>query len=92
MKIKLKPRSRNPKIVHILPRRNGWAIKRETTKKAWLVTPTRDPAVSKASKIKGIEKIVVHKKDGTLWRVFLPEPDDNLENGYILVKQHNAKK
>lgn len=52
--------------VHVVPSKDGWAVKKEGVKRATVVKPTKEGAVKAASNIKTAERVVIHKKDGTI--------------------------
>ena len=60
-----KAASTNSGRVHVVPSKDGWAVKKEGAKRATVVKPTKEGAVKAANKIKTAERVVVHKKDGT---------------------------
>lgn len=55
------------KRVHVISRKDGWAVKRESASRASKVYRTKESAKEGARKIspKGYD-IVIHKKDGTI--------------------------
>lgn len=59
---------------HILPRNNGWAVKREGSKRASKIFPKKDQAVAFAKKksIRNESSVFVHKMDGTIQEVTKP--------------------
>lgn len=61
-----KAASSNSGRVHVVPSKDGWAVKKEGAVRASVVTPTKAGAVKAANNIKSVERIVVHKKDGTI--------------------------
>ncbi|UMY65966.1 MULTISPECIES: DUF2188 domain-containing protein [unclassified Flavobacterium] len=56
----------NSKRVHVVPSKDGWAVKKEGAVRASVVSPTKAAAVKAANNIKSAERIVIHKKDGTI--------------------------
>lgn len=61
------------KPLHILPREGGWAIKRENTKRAIRVLPTKELAVEHSKRIsKGETVLFVHDTDGKIKKGFVP--------------------
>lgn len=52
--------------VHVVPSRDGWAVKKEGVTRALVVKPTKATAVKAAKDIKSASKVVVHKRDGTI--------------------------
>lgn len=61
-----KAASTNSGRVHVVPSKDGWAVKKEGAKRASVVTSTKDGAVKAANNIKTAVRVVVHKKDGTI--------------------------
>ncbi len=61
-----KAASTNSRRVHVIPTKDGWAVKKEGAIRASVVTSSRADAVKAANNIKFVERIVVHKKDGTI--------------------------
>lgn len=58
--------STNSGRVHVVPSKDGWAVKKEGAVRASVVSPTKAAAVKAANNIKSAARIVVHKKDGTI--------------------------
>lgn len=58
--------STNNGRVHVVPSKDGWSVKKEGSKRATVVTATKESAVQAASRLQSAERIVVHKKDGTI--------------------------
>ena len=58
--------STNSGRVHVVPSKDGWAVKKEGAVRASVVLQTKAGAVKAANNIKSAERIVVHKKDGTI--------------------------
>jgi len=54
--------------VHVVPSKSGWSVKKEGSKRASSVAPTKSAAVSAAKNMKSGDRIVIHKKDGTIQR------------------------
>jgi hypothetical protein len=52
--------------VHVVPIKDGWAVKKEGNKIASSVKSTKSSAVSAAKSVVGPERIIIHKKDGTI--------------------------
>jgi hypothetical protein len=52
--------------VHVVPSRSGWSVKKEGSLKATAVRKTKEGAINVARTIKSAERIIVHKKDGTI--------------------------
>jgi len=52
--------------VHVVPSKDGWAVKKEGAVRASAVTSTKAGALKAANSIKSVARIVVHKKDGTI--------------------------
>lgn len=61
-----KAASTNSGRVHVVPSKDGWAVKKEGAKRATVVKSTKDGAVKAANSIKSAERVVIHKKDGTI--------------------------
>ena len=58
--------STNSGRVHVVPSKDGWAVKKEGAVRASVVKQTKAGAVKAANNIKSVERVVVHKKDGTI--------------------------
>jgi hypothetical protein len=58
--------SNNSGRVHVVPSKDGWAVKKEGAARASVVSSTKTGALKAANNIKSAERIVVHKKDGTI--------------------------
>ena len=55
--------------VHVLTHDKGWAVKKEGSSRATIISPTKSDAIHKARSIakKGRGKdIIIHKKDGSI--------------------------
>lgn len=52
--------------VHVVPSKDGWAVKKEGAKRASVVVATKTGAVKAANNLKSSVRIIVHKKDGTI--------------------------
>jgi len=52
--------------VHVVPSKSGWSVKREGVKRSSVVKNTRGGAVTAAKNLKSTERIIVHRKDGTI--------------------------
>jgi len=52
--------------VHVVPSKDGWAVKKEGAVRASVLSSTKAGAVKAANNIKSADRIVVHKKDGTI--------------------------
>lgn len=64
---KISSKKKGSKRVHIISRKDGWAIKKEDKTRASKIYNNRDSAISSARKLK--EKghdVIIHKKDGTI--------------------------
>ena len=61
-----KSASTNSNRVHVVPGKDGWSVKREGSTKASVVASTKAEALRAANSIKSAERIVVHKKDGSI--------------------------
>lgn len=60
--------STNSGRVHVVPSKDGWSVKKEGAKRSSVVTSTKEGAIKAAKNVKSVERIVVHKKDGTIQR------------------------
>lgn len=58
--------STNSGRVHVVSSKDGWSVKKEGAKRSSVVTPTREGAIKAAKNFKFGERIIVHKKDGTI--------------------------
>lgn len=56
------------KDIHIVPHKDGWAAKREGSKRAALVCPKKADALDKGRKLakKDEVELVIHKRDGKI--------------------------
>lgn len=61
-----KAASTNNGRVHVVPSKDGWAVKKEGAKRATVIKTTKEGAVKAANNLKTVVRIVVHKKDGTI--------------------------
>lgn len=61
-----KAAAENSGRVHIVPNKDGWAVKKEGAKRATVVKTTREGAVRAASSMNSAERVIIHKKDGTI--------------------------
>jgi uncharacterized protein YdaT len=61
-----KAASTNSGRVHVVPSKDGWAVKKEGAKRASVVKSTKSSAVKAANNLGNAVRIVVHKKDGTI--------------------------
>lgn len=52
--------------VHVVPSKSGWSVKKEGSKRASSVSPTKTDAINAAKKMKSGERVIIHKKDGTI--------------------------
>ena len=57
-------------IVHVVPSKDGWSIKKEGSIRSSAIKSTKNSAINAAKKIKSAERVVVHKKDGSIQRNF----------------------
>jgi hypothetical protein len=53
-------------IVHIVPSKDGWSVKREGAVRSTAVRATKDEALKAARELKSAERIIVHNQDGTI--------------------------
>lgn len=53
---------------HVVPRKEGWAVKSESSSKASVVKPTQAKAINEAIKIAKHQKseVVIHGRDGKI--------------------------
>ncbi len=58
--------SSNSGRVHVVPGKDGWSVKKAGATRASIVTSTKASALKAANNLKDAERIVVHKKDGTI--------------------------
>lgn len=63
-----KAASSNSGRVHVVPSKSGWSVKKEGAKRSTAVRATREDAIKAAKDVKSAERIVIHKKDGTIQR------------------------
>jgi hypothetical protein len=57
------------KKYHIIKRDDGWAIKKEGSRKASKIHGTREKATSDAQKYRKMgSDIIIHKRDGTIYK------------------------
>jgi len=64
---KISSKRKRNKRVHVISRKDGWAIKKEDKTRASKIYNNKDSAISSARKLK--EKghdVIVHKKDGSI--------------------------
>ena len=61
-----KAASTNSGRVHIVPSKDGWSVKKEGAKRASSVQTTKASAVKVASSLKSAERLIIHRKDGTI--------------------------
>lgn len=55
------------KRVHIISRKDGWAVKKEGTSRASKIYQKKDRAVNDAQKLKNSgHDVIIHKRDGTI--------------------------
>jgi len=52
--------------VHVVPSKDGWSVKKEGSKRSSAVKSTKTDAMKAAKQLKSSERIIVHKKDGTI--------------------------
>lgn len=63
-----KAASTNSKRVHVVPSKDGWSVKREGATRSSSVNPTKEGALKAAKQLKSADRIIIHKKDGTIQR------------------------
>ena len=64
---KISSKRKRSKRVHVISRKDGWAIKKEDKTRASKIYNNKDSAISSARKLK--EKghdVIIHKKDGSI--------------------------
>jgi hypothetical protein len=61
-----KAASTNSGRVHVVPSRGAWSVKKEGSSRSYVVRPTKESALIAARKMKSVESIIVHEKDGTI--------------------------
>ena len=57
------------KVLHVVPRPQGWAIKRESTSKASEIKSTKEQAIKTAinqAKKSGLGQVVIHGQNGKI--------------------------
>jgi hypothetical protein len=59
--------------VHVISRKDGWAVKKEGNTKASKVFNRKEAAVEGARKLSKGHDVIVHKKDGSIQRWERPE-------------------
>ena len=57
--------SKNGRI-HVISRKDGWAVKKEGNTRASKIYSTKDAAVKGAKRSSKGQDVVVHKKDGSI--------------------------
>ena len=58
--------SPDPAVVHITPYNGQWRIRRQGTSRTIAIVKDQNTAILRATKINSVNRIVVHKKDGTV--------------------------
>jgi len=62
-----KSRKSTSKRVHIISRRNGWAIKKQRASRASKIYKKKETAIKKAQKLRKTgHDVIIHKKDGSI--------------------------
>lgn len=58
----------NKKDIHVVPRGDGWATKKEGAQRAGVVTGTQKQAIERAREqaIRECVEVIIHRKDGTI--------------------------
>lgn len=60
-------KSKSNKRVHVISRKDGWAVKKEGNSRASRIYPNKKSAVYNAGRLKSKgHDVVVHKKDGSI--------------------------
>jgi len=61
------------KVIHVIPDRNRWVVRRERAKRAARILSDREQAIALARSLaqEGNGEVIVHRKDGTMqeWEV-----------------------
>lgn len=52
--------------IHVVPSKSGWSVKKEGAKRSTAVRPTKEGAVKLAKQVKSADRVIIHKKDGTI--------------------------
>ena len=52
--------------VHVVHGKDGWSVKKEGAKRSSVVKSSKSEAVKAAKSFKSVDRVVVHKKDGTI--------------------------
>jgi hypothetical protein len=58
--------STNNGRVHIVFSKDGWAVKKEGAKRSTVIKATKESALKAAKNLKTVERVIVHKRDGTI--------------------------
>lgn len=61
-----KAASTNSGRIHVVPSKDGWSVKKEGAKRSTVVKSTKEGAIKAAKSVKSVDRIVIHKKDGTI--------------------------
>ena len=61
-----KAASTNSKRVHVIPSKDGWSVKKEGATRSSAVRSSKVGAIKAAKSLKSVERIIIHKKDGTI--------------------------
>jgi len=61
-----KAASSNNGRVHVVSSKSGWSVKKEGAKRSTAVRTTKKGAIKFAHSLKSAERIVIHKKEGTI--------------------------
>ncbi len=74
MKTARKSAKRNAKRVHVISRKDQWAVKKEGTTRASRIYANKQAAVKGAKKIASNDwDVIVHRKDGSIDKWSKPE-------------------
>jgi hypothetical protein len=75
LKMPKRSASSSPKTerVHVISRKDGWAVKKEGNTKASKLFDKKEAAVEGARKLSKGHDIIVHKKDGSIQKWERPE-------------------
>ena len=54
--------------VHVVPSQDGWLVKKAGAKRVSSIENTKADAIKAANGLKSVERVIIHKKDGTIQR------------------------
>lgn len=58
--------NKKSQVIHVVPSKDGWAVKKEGAHRASAIAKSKNEAVSAAKRLKSGSRIVVHGKDGSI--------------------------